>query len=263
MGRWLERIGRGERLLWLNDTSYAARLLVNDHIPWGETGAVAHWRSQAMRLLEPDIALLDLVALANSWPSTRGSVGGAGEGELLELPANEAFRLHVVSILAALRAITPKPLALEIPSPRRWFADAAQSASNIPDPSEDTVEDCAGEWSRFLRSLSDVGLDVILLREYGGSAAEVRAYLGCYTSLVNTAHHYRWDIGIQLPDPDSLPPTSFDFAVAARNATGVALDDAFWAGAAAPALPMPGFYYATVPADAQPVNVLARLRSLS
>ena len=237
--------------LWLDDTTYASRLLAGGMPPWLDAAALTGWRRKALQLLRPDVAVLDVRGLARAWPH---------KGALVNDPA---FIDHLREVARLMRASTDKPFALDLPAPATWLKMAQGSLSSEGKLDEDELDDLAGDLARLLRAQREAGIDAVLLREEVLDPEQLAARLDCYISLTNTAHHYRWPIGIHTPGgvPKSLG--SFDFAIARRGATGVELGIEFWNGATAPAIQGNGFYFATIPADAQPAQVIARLESLS
>jgi hypothetical protein len=234
--RWLTNPTRSTRPLWLNDTDYTYQLLANGPDAWLNPTAFAQWRRQALKLLNPGVAVLDVAGVAQAWAAAAASTN------LLRDPA---FMSHLSALLRVLRDSTDEPLALYLPPPPpKILSD------------EDKMDDLAGDMARLLRAQSEAGIDIVLLREPGPD-------LSYYTSLTNTAHHYRWDIGIHTPAGAPSNLGTFDFAVAPVAAAGVQLGSAFWEGAPAPTLEAGHFYFTEVPADASPEHVLVRLGSLS
>ena len=265
MGRWLDSIKTaGPRPLWLDDTPYTSRLLANGIAPWTNVAQWANWRRTALKLLEPDIAVLDMTAAALAWAAACPNVL-AGQtdaaGRLRALLCDQGLQTHLRELLQALRAVTSKPLALSMFSPQRWLEELDVSGSS--DHGEDAVEDAAADMSRSLRALSEGGLDAILIREGHIPVSQVFGRLSCYGSLINVARHYRWDVGILLPGgaPASCP--GVDFIVAPADAVGLLLDPSFWRGGPPPEnLTQAGFVFAEIPPDADAREVLEQLGKL-
>lgn len=265
MGRWADLIKTaGRRPLWLDDTQYTARLLANGSAPWTIPAEWVNWRRTALELLDPDVAVLDVSAAALAWANAR-------PGMLAEL-ADAGPRLHTLlcdqglqallrELLQALRAVTGKPLALSMPSPRRWLAELDVSGSSHPD--EDALEDAAADVSQLLRALSEGGVDVMLMREECVPVSQAVSWLSCYGSLVNVARHYRWDVGIHLPGGAPASSPGVDFFVAPGAALGLSLDPSFWRGIPPPEDSMrAGFVFGEIPADADPREILNQLAKL-
>jgi hypothetical protein len=259
MGRWLDRLASGTRPVWLKDTAYTVRVLMHGAVNWAHPTAVVHWRRNALQLLNPDVAVLDLLAACRGWA---GSGDTHSSSDLSWVHADREFAAYVSDLIRALRASTNKPLALEMPSPRKWMAISPGFAGKGAKDGDDLIEDIAADTARFLRLQGDAGVDVVLLHEDNVPDAGTEAALACYASLVNTAKHFRWDLGIRLPQPCALPPPRFEFAIAPRGAPGIDLPETFWQGSEAPPLGPGGFYYAEIPEGAQPSEVLGRLKSL-
>jgi len=271
MGRWLDAVRtQSRRLLWLDETAYTTRVLANGRAPWLNVAAWITWRRQALRLLEPDIAVLDVVECASHWLERERalsqhacSVREPG-APLRTLLSDERFHRHLGELLEALRVSTRNPTALVIHSPQRWLRQSywwAFAAS--PDLDEDVIEDAAGDISRMLRALSHIGTDALLLLEDAMPPARVGDLLSCYSSISNVARHYRWDAGICLPGgaPDDLK--GLDFAVVpCEGATEAIPNASFWKASVSLPLETGSFLYAVVPEDADPQEVLERLRAL-
>jgi hypothetical protein len=225
-----------------------------------DTAAWANWRRTALRLLDPDVAVLDVSAAAQAWAAAHtNALAGHSTARLRTLLCDKQLHDHLRELLHALRAATSKPLALSLLSPLRWLTEL--DASGSIDYDEDAIEDAAADLSQLLRALSDGELDAILIREDCIPVPEALRRLSCYGSLLNIARHYRWDVGILLPGgaPASLP--GVDFIVAPENAAGVLLDQSFWRGGTAN-LTQAGFVFAEIPADADARQVLEQLGKL-
>jgi hypothetical protein len=259
MGRWLDKLASGSRLVWLNDTAYTTRVLMNGAVSWTHPAAVVQWRRNALQLLNPDVAVLDMLVAARGWAQSQSTQSSAA---LSWVHADREFAAYVSDLIRALRASTEKPLALEMPSPRKWLAMSPGLAAERPVEDDDLIEDIAADIARFLRLQAHAGVDVILLHEADAPDQRIGTALGCYSSLFNTARHFRWDLGIHLPRPCALPPKRFDYVIAPQGAAGIDLPEAFWYGAAAPPLAPGSFYYAEIPEEAEPSEVLGRLKSL-
>jgi hypothetical protein len=259
MGRWLDKLASGSRLVWLNDTAYTTRVLMNGAVSWTHPAAVVQWRRNALQLLNPDVAVLDILAAARGWAQSHGTQSSA---VLNWVHADPEFAAYISDLIRALRASTDKPLALEMPSPRKWLAVSPGLAAERPVEDDDLIEDIAAEIARFLRLQAHAGVDAILLHEADAPDPRIETALACYASLFNTARHFRWDLGIHVPRPWTLSPRGFDYVIAPRGAAGVEVPEAFWYGASAPPLAPGSFYYAEIPEEAEPSEVLGRLKSL-
>jgi hypothetical protein len=265
MGRWADSIKTAARHpLWLDDTQYTSRLLANGVAPWTNTAEWANWRRTALKLLDPDIAVLDVSAAALAWADARPGVL-AGETDaaqrLRALLCDRGLLTHLRELQQALRAVTSKPLAVSVFSPQRWLTELDVSRSG--DPDEEVVEDAAADLSQSLRALSEGGLDAILIREDAVPVSQAVDRLSCYGSLINVARHYRWDVGIHLPGGAPASSPGVDFFVAPGDATGLSLDPSFWRGGSLPQeLTRAGFVFGEIPADADAREVLEQLGKL-
>jgi len=250
MGRWLELVRTASRPpLWLDDTAYTTRLLTEGTAPWLDAAALTSWRRKALQLLNPDVAVIDVAALARAWPNRQGIL------------QDEVFLAHLGDVTRALRGSTDKPLALSLPAPAVWPALVEELSQGDCELDVEAIDDLTGDMARLLRSQSENGIDVVLLREGTISAGLLAARLDLYTSLTNTAHHYRWDIGLHAPAGVPAELGAFDFAIAPAGALGVELGPQFWNGTAPLPAHRTGFHFATIPVDAQPAQVLAQLES--
>jgi hypothetical protein len=270
MGTWLALLAEAVRPpLWLDDTAYGARLLAGGSPPWLDVSALVSWRRKVQGLLKPSVSVLDVAPLADAWidanPSVRQAMSAQrrGTAPLRALLSEEGLRLHIKEVLAGLRASSSAPLALGSPSPRKWIRRAYQTAfAEHLTPGEDETDSAAVYLADFLRVFGESSIDVLLLEDDVETAPADSQQVGWYQSVLNLARHYRWDVGLrvpQVPQGESL----LDFLIAARDAKGVEVDAAFWSGGgAAPHVPPGGFRYAAIPVDAEPEAVLERLAKL-
>jgi hypothetical protein len=132
----------------------------------------------------------------------------------------------------------------------------------------DEVDTCAVYVAEFLRSFGICGVDALLLEEAPGDEPADAEALGWYQPIFNIAEHYRWDLGLHLPDSDgslsALAPVQF--VITPRALAGViragTLPAAFWNDTAPDPASTGKLRFATVPADAVPEHVLTRLAVL-
>jgi hypothetical protein len=191
---------------------------------------------------------------------------------LRRLLADQDLRAVLVGLVHALRGAFPaSPLALTMPSPRKWVGDAYRSAfgasSDIVVGAEET-DSSAVYVAEFLSSFGDAGVDCVLLVESADSEPASATEIAWYQPVINVAKHYRWDLGIYLPTACTFngEMSGADFVVAPRALAGVPAgaitQPEFWAGAEAPAVSPGGFRFARIPPDAIPEQVLERLTVL-
>lgn len=276
MNRIESALAAGPPPLWLDADAYAARLLAQDAPPWLDSSAYIAWQCKTVALLEPGIAALKLAPIVVAWlgqaPATLAAMRASRRtvAPLKALLADQALRAHLLTIVVGLRASHRQlPLALTLPSPHRWLAEAhGLACGTAPAFADDDIDAAAMYLADFLRGFADAGVDLLLLEETSDSAPRSAAALACYQAVLNLAGHLRWGIGLHLPGDAcaALDYAGIDFLIAAGAAPGIchglALGPAFWAGDARPALPPATFPYVEVPADAVPERVLARLAEL-
>lgn len=269
---------RGQPLVWLDHFAYSARLLAAGVIPWLDTAACIAYYRKAHALLRPGVAVIPLEEFFDAWltahPEALAEMRAKRRAGLVTkaLLAFAEPRAVLTEITRAVRQSFPaSPLALAMPSPRRWLAWASALAGSpvdvTADVSGDDVESAAVWVAGFLRTFADARVDVLLLDETLGCGPASPEELSWYQPVVNVAKHYRWDVGLNFLDAAFAPAAAdgIDFYITRSvrgPLTGVALDEAFWAGQAAPALSDSEFYFARVPRDAVPERVMERLATL-
>jgi len=185
------------------------------------------------------------------------------------LLASEPLRAHLVEILKGLRAsYGSSPLALVVPSPRRWVGDAYVAAhGEAAEVGEDEADGASMYVADFLRTFGESGIDVLLLDESEQSAPASPAEVKWYQSVFNIAAHYRWECGLRVPVQREISSAEgIDFCIAPQEVdglpTGVAIAADFWKGGNAPTAPAGGFLFAEIPVDAVPETILERLALL-
>lgn len=278
--------GNGQIRLWLKSADYAKHLLLGEAgDPWVSAAHYLAYFSQAHALVKPDVAVLEVGDLYDSWAATHAdwseSVNkrrrpATALRKLIEPEAPRQVLAEVVeAVLSHLRGQTP--LVLALPSPRRWIRHANQlTLSDELELTGDDVEDGAMYIADLLRSVSTYAISGVLLEEPGAAADFNAEDLSHYQSIVNVVHHYRWGLALRLPDSTAVAAgdlTSFDAVIsnsAALTTAGSGLDAAvgcdvsaaFAAGEPCPALASGQFYFAEVPAGLRPESVLERLSAL-
>jgi len=261
--------------LWLDYTDYAAALLAKGAVPWLDVGAAVAWQRKAQGLLKSDVIMLPVAAVCAAWidahPALREAMAAKRRAvvPLKTLLADEALRRHLVELAGGLRACFPSlPLALAVPSPRVWVAEAFRQAhGSLVEVGEDEADGAAVYLADFLRVFGEAGIDALLLQESADSEPAVAEALGCYQPVLNVAAHYRWDVGLGAPGgryAGGAAGLGFVVAPSALPGTraGCIVPEAFWTGAAPPDCPPHGFRYAVIPTGAQPEAVLQRLAEL-
>jgi hypothetical protein len=275
MAAFLDLLSSAPRpILWLESTAYAGRLLANGAIPWLDTGGFVAWQRKAQGLLKSDVTTLPVTEVCAAWIAAHPDLATAMAAKrravfpLKTLLGDESLREHLVDLAKGLRAsFAQTPLALVLPSPRRWVALAYAQAwtdANV-DVGEDEADSASVYIADFLRAFGDCRIDSLLLEESSSSGL---VDTSSYQTVFNLAAHYRWDVGLRVVssagETTTAPGVSYLIAPRVLGAvrTGLALAPEFWSGAPAPPNPHGGFRYVEVPAGAQPETVLDRLATL-
>jgi hypothetical protein len=269
VGAWLDRLAASTRpLLWLDDIDYSERLLAGGAAPWLDVASLVSWRRKALVLFDPDQVTLPLAPLSAAWirehEALRKEMAAKrrATAPLRTLLASVGLRAHVAETLGAFRASSPLPLALVIPSPRRWVMDAQRAAfGEAATADEDASDGASVIIADFLRSFGECGVDVLLLEEDSASAPASSGELGWYRSTINVARHYGWDVGLRSELPLDAQG-EIDFVISPSSTRYVEVGADFWSTGAIAPLSAGGFRFLTVPADAQPQIVLDRLDAL-
>ena len=267
--------------VWLKASAYTRRLLLGEGgDPWMGAAQYLAYFSQAQGLLRPDVAVVEVGELFDSWllrhPEVRAELGSKRRlsfplRKLLEQDEPRLLLAEVVeAVVANLRGQTP--LVLAMPSPKHWLHHAnvlaGRSASEL-DP--DGIEDAAMYMADLLRSVSASPVGGVLLEEHPNDAAMGETDLERYRPLINVARHYRWSLALR-PQGDGVAesPTLAEFdavisptlGVAPPASTGVDVSEALWGGAALPALAAGQFYFVEIPETQRPEFVLESLDRL-
>lgn len=273
----IDRIANQSRPpVWLDDVAYVERLLGGGRTPWLESAAFVAFRRKAAGLLKSELTVVPLARMTEAWLGTHAPLKDAMAAKkravapLRSLLAAEDLRANLVDTVRALRsAISGLPLVLSLPSPRLWVAQAYRAAlGSETEVGADEADAGAVYVAEFLRSFGEAGVDALLLEEAAGAEPSDASEIDWYQPVLNLAAHYRWDVGLRLPDAGgfkgevrglgfTIAPTLLSGAL-----NGIALPAAFWNGAEAPSAPAGGFRFAEIPADAVPEKVLERLAVL-
>jgi len=278
VGVLLDKINLLRPLVWVDDLAYAERLLGGGRSDWLDVAGLVALRRKAVGLLRAELTLLPAAAVAAALIEARPQLRQAMASKpravvpLRTLLADAELRARLDELIRALRAGLPgRPLVLAIPSPRRWLAEAyraAHGAGAVLEAGAEEIDTAAVYVAEFLRSFGESGLDAVLLQEAPGAEPASAAEVSWYQPVFNIAGHFRWDLGLQLPDGSGFagPLPSLAFVIAPRPpagcAAGLALGTEFWSGTAPPRAPAGGFLFAVVPADVVPERVLERLALL-
>jgi hypothetical protein len=267
--------------VWLKSSAYTRRLLLGEGgDPWMSGAQYLAYFSQAQGLLRPDVAVVEVGELFDSWlvrhPEVRTEMGSKKRlsfplRKLLEQDEPRLLLAEIVeAVLANLRGQTP--LVLAMPSPKHWLYHANELAGRTDielDP--DGIEDAAMYMADLIRSVSAHPVGGILLEEHPDDASMGETDIERYRPLINVTRHYRWSIALRpqgdaalaspaLPDFDAVISPTVRVPVPAS--TGRDVSAALWGGEALPALEAGQFYFAEIPATQQPESVLENLARL-
>jgi hypothetical protein len=284
MSGFLDRVReRAGRLLWLDSDAYAMRLF------GGDAGQLllqpaeyVGLQRKAQGLLRSDVVALDVAAVAAAvlaaHPALREAMAQKRRAvaPLKTLVADTGLRSLLDELLSGLRgSFAATPLALVMPSPRRWVRACylqAFGADAVVEIGEDEIDSAAVQLADFLRHFGESGIDVLLISEAVDDLPAASDELDWYRPVLNVATHYRWDVGLRLDAPSTvaLSADGIGFVIAplpAEPVPGVVrghfIAPAFWSDADPAATPHTAdFRYAAIAADAQPETVLARLAAL-
>lgn len=279
MATFTDLLAKASRpVLWLEADAYAGRLMAGGAVPWLDAVGFIAWQRKAQGLLKSDVVALPLATVCEAWLVANAGLKTAMAEKrravypLKVLLADEALRSHLVELVSGMRAVfSGTPLALIVPSPRVSVAQAyaqAHGADAEVEVGDDEADSASMYIADFLRSFADVGVDILLLDEQGLAQPLAASTLACYQTVSNVAEHYRWDLGLRAPDAgvESVEGAGLSFVIAAAPMAGIisgaSVQSAFWEGADAPAIPVGGFRFATIPEQAQPERVLERLEVL-
>jgi hypothetical protein len=279
MGIFLNHVAASDhRVLWLDDTDYAAHLLVGGAAPWLDTSAYVAWRRKAQSLLKSSVVALPVArvcdALLASDARLRAATGSKSRAgfPLKTLLSSEVLRRQITDMLVGLRdSFSALPLALVCPSPRAWVIEAYRSAFGSGAKvvvGEEEVDSATVHCADFLRTFATTGIDTVLLEESLDSEPRNAGELEWYRSVFNVAMHYRWDIGLRFPSGGHFNDTIADvtYLIAPRAGKvacfGETIPADYWSGASLDGSSRPDFRFAQIPPGLQPELVLDRLASL-
>jgi hypothetical protein len=268
--------------LWLKSSAYARRLLLGAAgDPWESASKYLAYFSQAQGLLKPDVAVIEVGELFDSWlrrnPAARAELAGKRKAsyplrKLLEQVQPRALLAEIIeAVLAHLRGQVP--LVLAMPSPRDWLQQASRAAGREDTELDDgSVEDAAMYVADLIRSVSALAVGGILLEEPQSERAGMGpANLELYRPMINVAKHYRWPLALRMGAGDVLENAALaDIDVfigagqcpGAGRAQGLDVSAQLWSAQPVPALAAPQFYFIDIPSEATPEHVLDSLSKL-
>ena len=249
-------------LVWLDFWDYAQTLfLKGGEAPWLTPGEFDGFYRQILGLLDPAIAPIDLdraiAAYLHRNPHMKDKMTYRARSSyplktLMGDPGLRALVSGLCNVTADARK--SKPLALSVSSPLRLLNMAHEFAYGTPLPQigEDDCERAAVYLTDFLGSLGQPAGAFIMIVDPDGEAADAN-YKWALNPLSNLASHMRWHLALAT-QADITSPMSADIVFTPKGLDGV------WAANGLQADPVAQAIYATIPADAEPETVLARLR---
>jgi hypothetical protein len=268
--------GGGGIRVWLKSAAYTRRLLLGkEGDPWASAANYLAYFSQAHGLLRPDVAVVEVGDLYDSWlarhPELREAMVSKRRlsvalRKLLEPEGPRALLSEVIeAVLAHLRG--QAPLVLAMPSPRHWLYHANVLAGQAPaELDTDAIEDAAMYVADLMRSVSQHPVAGLLLAERRDDPVAAADRFECYRPLINVVKHYRWGLAlhtgaggagdIPAAEADALIGTAPDRS---SGASGVDVSARLWSGDVVPELGPGQFYYVEIPETQQPEQVLESL----
>jgi hypothetical protein len=264
--------------IWFDAAAYGrAKLLGGDQLPWHSPAELTAFFAQTQAMFRSDAILADIAdifgqrAAADAALRTAMAARSRPGYALRALLGDEQARATAAEAVWALAATSGAvPLVLTAPAPGRWLTAAARQAGSDPGPPDAAQAETAAMYcADFLRTFAGAGVDGLLLDE-GGVPADELIPPEAYRPVLNVADHYDWPVLIRAEAAAAWPH---------GNVAGVA----GWLGAAAPAGPSgrwgivtgadfwdgtgppadADLVLAAVPAEADPEDVMERVRALA
>ncbi|MET9326154.1 hypothetical protein [Tsukamurella sp. NPDC003166] len=269
----------GERAdaVWFAYTDYVTELL-GEPVPWLDVDGVVAWHRRATGLIDSAVVEVDGAAVLATWIGAHPDlVSEMAErtrptAPLRTLFADEGLRVLLADLVGSLKsALGGRSVALVLGAPESMAALAYRSAFDGVEPEwdEDDVDSAAVYTADLLRTLSESGLDALVIGESDSGEPLTADRVELYGPIHNVAAHYRWAFGLVARSvPADLPASRAPrFWVTGREVDGVAtavlIDEGFWDGDPPAERPARGVLLARVPARAQPERVLERVRVLT
>lgn len=244
-------VGSAAPRLLLDAGEYAQRVLLQGaEVPWEPT-AHARLLAQVGALLRPDLALIDLAGFVENRRDARPELGERMAGArnataaLRALLADEELAGEAVELVRVVTAMSPVPVAVQLPSPAAWLARVA-AGTRTPEFDADDAENASIYLADWVRRLSGLSVDTLLL---DGRAAPWEEALDAYGPVVKVAEHYRWTIALRGRETLSV-----------GGGDGVVLDADFWNGADVEPPRDAALVISRIEPDAEPETVLSARR---
>lgn len=268
--------------IWLQSSAYARRLLVGESgDPWMNVAQYVAFFSLAHGLLKPDVAVVDVGDLFESWLGRNPTAAAALAGKrrptfalrkLLELEEPRAMLGEVIEALVK-HLGGQAPLVLSMPSPRSWLVKAnALANQEFGELEPECSEDGAMYLADLFRAVSEHPIAGVMLEERPGDPVLDAAGVDRYRPIINVVRHYRWELALRLgvvSEPAQISPEDVDVLIGSGSVSrpsglaGVDISQQLWAGQPVAPLNSRQFYFAEIPLDQQPelvLETLARLR---
>jgi hypothetical protein len=265
--------------LWIDCLDYGRRLFLGGDEPWADPARFVSDFTQAQQLLKSDLIDVRAEDYAASWLKRDGAglePARRPTSDLKQILGDDGLRAGLLAVLATLGDLGRgcAGLALTLPSPRRWLRLCVERAGgDTGEPlDEDHVEMAAMYVADFLRAFAECGLSALLLEEDGDPGSNA---LSLYQPVLNVAAGYQWGAGLLIPGsfetgPDAgveacfVDPQAFSGLAEGGPARGVSVPAEYWGGKGEGFDFPPGCEaaYVRLPADANPEQVLERLKAL-
>lgn len=266
--------------LWLKSSAYTKRLLSGTSDSWESASKFLAYFSQAHGLLKPDVAVVEVGELFESWlqrnPALRTDLLGKRKlsyplRKLLEQTEPRAILQEVIeAVVAHLRGQTPMILAM--PSPRYWLVLANRLAGReTMEVDNDSIEDSAMYVADLARSVSNSAVGGLLIEDVYDSISLGPVDLETYRPLINVTKHYRWPLALRCNGTrpvDCAALADFDVIIGGDETSitgkvrGLDVSKPLWAGQPVPLLAAGQFHFVQIPVDAAPEAVLDSLAKL-
>ncbi len=267
--------------LWLKSSAYTRRLLLGDGgDPWESASQYLAYFSQAHGLLKPDVAVLEVGELFDSWlrrhPELQPELGAKRKFSfplrkwLEQEGPREILAEVVTALLSHLRG--QAPLVLAMPSPCGWLRHANRAAGREDvAPEAGDIEDAAMYVADLMRAVSMFEIGGLLLEEQAADSGDGPVDLELYRPLINVAKHYRWPMAVRLAGNEVAPGAALadiDVVIGSGSmaglgqARGIDVSVALWGGGEVPAPAAGQFYFVEVPQSQRPEHVLECLSRL-
>ena len=211
--------GAQSRTLILDAHDYARRVLLQGARTPGEPVAHARFLAQIVALLRPSVSLLDLGTFVEGLVAADHALAGRVSGSrrataaIRTVLAEEAIAAQVGELVRVSAAMSPVPLAVQLPSPVRWLVMLTEQYG-CPAAAAEEAENASVYLADWLRRLAVTPIDMVVL---DGRSAPAGESLGDYDPLTRTAVHYRWRLGLRREDGLEM-----------ADGEGAVLPSAFW-----------------------------------